>query len=85
MALSEIQKLEKRNEKVQFNEIIKVSKWFALSSSLLKDRKTIQTIAEIEKKNGNASMIMLGNSVFSDKHFKDAMKFKITNRGAHVA
>ena len=42
----------------------------------------LKTINEIEKNNGNASMIMLGNAVFSDKRFKDSIELKISNKGA---
>ena len=38
----------------------------------------------IEENNGNASMIMLGNSVFSDKPFGGAIRLKISDIGAHV-
>ena len=40
-------------------------------------------IKNIEKNSGNASMIMLGNAVFSNKKFSGAVKLKISNEGAH--
>ena len=72
------------NKKLKFNQIIKISKEFAINSWLLRDNQTIQTIKEIEKIGGNASMIMLGNAVFSDKPFKDSIKLKISNKGAYL-
>ena len=73
-----------KNKRVQFKDIIKISKEFAVKSALLHDIKTISAIKNIAKNNGNASMIMLGNAVFSDKHFAAAMKLKISNKGAHL-
>ena len=29
-------------------------------------------------------MIMLGNAVFSDRPFKGSVKFKISDKGAHI-
>jgi len=37
---------------------------------------------EIENKNGNASMIMLGNAVFSDIPFLGCRKLRINNKKA---
>src|SRR3989338_8875486 len=61
---------------------IKISKGFAVGSGLLKDKNTIEAIKNIEKNKGNASMIMLGNAVFSDKYFKGAIKLKISDKKA---
>ena len=83
-SLKKIQKLIKWNKTIKFSDIIKISKEFAVNSGLLKDKKTIQAIENIEKNNGHASMIMLGNAVFSDKSFKGANKFKISGKGAHI-
>ena len=83
-SLSIIKQLINNNENIQFEGIIKISKDFAIKSGLLKDKQTAETIKEIENVNGNASMIMLGNAVFSNKPFKDSMKFKITDKGAHL-
>lgn len=82
-ALISIKKMIK-NKKMGFEEIIRISKKFAVNSGLLKDKRTIRTINEIEKNNGNASMIMLGNAVFSDKPFKGAVKLKISGKGARL-
>ncbi|MBI2660593.1 hypothetical protein HYX07_05515 [Candidatus Woesearchaeota archaeon] len=81
VALSKIKNLLKVND-IKFGNIIKASKEFAADSGLLRDRQTAETIKKIEKSKGNASMIMLGNAVFSDKPFKGALKFKIADKGA---
>ena len=83
-ALSEINQLLKFNKNIKFNQIIEISREFAENSGLLKDKQTIQTIRNIEKDYGNASMIMLGNAVFSDKPFKNSIKLKISDKGAHL-
>ena len=83
-SLIKIKNLLKNKKEISFRDIIKISKEFAERSGLLKDRKTLETIKNIEKNNGNASMIMLGNAVFSDKHFEGAAKFKISGVGAHL-
>ena len=83
-SLKKIRQLIKNNKKIQFKDIIKISKDFSDGSGLLKDKKTRETIKYIEINDGNASMIMLGNAVFSDKPFEGAIRFKITDKGAHV-
>ena len=84
ISLEKIKELIKNNKNIQFKSIIKISKKFSADSGLLKDRRTIETIKNIEKNSGNASMIMLGNAVFSDKSFKGASKFRISGKGAHL-
>lgn len=83
-ALNKIKQLLKFNKNLQFKQIIEISKEFAENSGLLKDKMTTETIKNIEKNNGNASMIMLGNAVFSDKPFKNSIKLKISDEGAHL-
>ena len=84
-SLSKIQSLTKYNKnKIKFKDVIRISKDFAVNSGLLKNKKIIRTIKNIEKNGGNASMIMLGNSVFSDRKFKGASRFKISGKGAHL-
>ena len=83
-SLGKIKILLQSKNGIKFKDIIKISKEFSVNSGLLRDKKTIETIKNIEKNKGSASMIMLGNSVFSDKPFKGALKFKISNEGAHL-
>ena len=61
-----------------------ISKEFAVNSGLLTNKNLINLIKKIEKNNGNASMIMLGNAVFSDIPFKGSKKLKIVNKGVHL-
>ncbi|MBL7054141.1 GHMP kinase [Candidatus Woesearchaeota archaeon] len=69
-------------KKPQLNKLISISKEFAVDSGLLKDEKIKDVIKTIEKNNGNASMIMLGNAVFSDKRFKGCRMVKIADKRA---
>ena len=62
--------------------LIKISKEFSINSGLLKSKKTINIIKNIENKDGNASMIMLGNSVFSDIYFKGSKELIIKDKSA---
>ncbi len=79
-AISRIKSLKKPSLK----EIIKISKEFAVQSELLSNKIIINIIKKINKKNGSASMIMLGNSVFSDVPFEGCKKVKISDKGAHI-
>lgn len=83
-ALNQVQNYAKINKKMRFNDVIQISKEFASKSGLLKDKRTIKTISEIEKNKGNASMIMLGNAVFSDTPFKNAVKLRIKDNRART-
>lgn len=73
--------LKKINQQKKPNliKIIKLSKEFSIESGLLKNKKAIKIIKNIEKNKGNASMIMLGKAVFSNKRFKGCKELKINN------
>ena len=82
VSLSKIKDLLKNNKNAGFSRIIRISNEFSIQSGLLKDKQAIKTIKSIEENNGSASMIMLGNAVFSDRPFKGALKFKVAGKGA---
>ena len=84
IALNKIKKLLAHDKKINLGDIIDISKEFSIDSGLLKEKDTMKTIKLIEKNGGKASMIMLGNAVFSNMPFKGSIKFKISNKGAHV-
>ena len=65
-------------------DVIRISRDFSLESGLLKDKKVKYLIKNIENKGGNASMIMLGNAVYSDKPFKGCKKLKISTTAARL-
>ncbi len=82
--LQEVQALLKMNKKIAFGDIITISKQFAVESGLLTNKKVIEQIETIQKNNGHASMIMLGNAVFSDTSFPGSTKLFISDKGAHL-
>ncbi len=84
VALGKMQDLLKSGEKVELGYIIKLSKEFAIKSGLLTDKKVIETIEAIEKDSGQASMIMLGDAVFSNINFPGAKRLTISDQGAYV-
>ena len=69
-----LQALEKltKSDAVDFNACIQLSKQFSLNSGLLEDSRVKETINGIEAAGGVASMIMLGNAVFSTQPFEGA-------------
>src|SRR3989338_2289553 len=81
-SLNKIKKLDRHN--INLENLVKISKEFAVESGLLKSGNVKNLIKKIEDNNGNASMIMLGNAVFSDKNFKGSKKIIIMDKGAHL-
>lgn len=79
-ALKNIKRLKTKNLK----DMIKISKRFSIESSLLDNKRIINIINQIENNDGNASMIMLGNAVFSDKRFKGCKELTINDKGAYL-
>jgi len=77
-ALNKIKRLKKKN----LENLIKISKEFSIDSKLLKNHKIIKIIKNIENKDGNASMIMLGNAVFSDSYFIGSKELIIKDKCA---
>jgi len=71
IALSELKELMK-SDSISFEAYIEVSKSFTLNSGLLRDKRVREVIQQIETENGFASMIMLGNAVFSTQYFEGA-------------
>ncbi len=67
-----------------FNACFAVSKQFSVESGLLRDARVIDTISQIEAEGGVASMIMLGNGVFSTHSFAGAVKTRLVNNPARL-
>jgi|TARA_Y100000310_G_scaffold252829_1_gene259567 pantoate kinase len=74
----------KNDKNINLKEIIKISKEFSIKSDLLQSEKIINLIKKIERGKGNASMIMLGEAVFSDRAFKGSKKLVIKDKGAYI-
>jgi len=75
--------LEKIKNKKNLNDIIDISKEFAIKSNLM-NKKLLNIINKIEKNNGKASMIMLGNAIFSNIPFKNCKNVKISYNKARL-
>ncbi len=67
-----------------FNACCAVSKQFSVESGLLSDARVIDTIAHIEAEGGVASMIMLGNGVFSTHAFENAVETQLVHNPARL-
>tara|TARA_Y100000310_G_scaffold217822_1_gene218921 strand:+ start:14423 stop:15247 length:825 start_codon:yes stop_codon:yes gene_type:complete len=78
--LKALNKIKSSNKNLK--NLINISKEFSINSGLLKNKKVIEIINNVEKKNGNASMIMLGNAVFSDTKFRGSKVLTIKDKGA---
>jgi len=81
-ALRKIKKLGENN--INLKVLIYISKEFSEESGLLRNKNVIETINSIEKNEGNASMIMLGNSVFSDTKFKGSKMLRTSELSAYL-
>ena len=69
---------------VDFESCIGLSKRFAVDSGLLQDSQVRETIDRIEAAGGAASMIMLGNAVFSTEPFDGAEETRLSRRRVEV-
>ena len=67
-----------------FNACCAVSKQFSVESGLLSDARVIDTIRHIEAEGGVASMIMLGNGVFSTHPFEKAVETQLIHNPARL-
>jgi pantoate kinase len=67
-----------------FTACFAVAKQFSVESGLLSDTRVIDTIAQIEAAGGVASMIMLGNGVFSTYTFDGATETQLSKNPARL-
>ena len=80
-ALTELTRL-KNNSETQFAKYIGIAKAFSVESGLLLDNDVKSAIDECEAAGGSASMIMLGNAVFSDVPFSGSRTTRLSKRRA---
>lgn len=66
------------------NDCFAVAKQFSVESGLLSDKRVIDTIAQVETSGGVASMIMLGNGVFSTHAFDGATETQLAKNPARL-
>ena len=81
--LGELEALANRGES-NFGAYVTASKRFAVESQLMRDEQVRNTIAAIEADGGYASMIMLGNAVFSTVEFEGATATRISKRAGEL-
>ncbi|MBU0628398.1 MAG: hypothetical protein KKC75_04355 [Nanoarchaeota archaeon] len=74
----------KKDKKIKLAQLIKISKEFTEKAGLLKDKRVLKVISEVEKNKGAASMNMLGNSVFSSIPFEGCSKLRVSNVRAGI-
>ncbi|MBR9699120.1 GHMP kinase [Candidatus Woesearchaeota archaeon] len=67
-----------------FERLVEISKQFAVESGLLRHAQVKRIIHSVEQKGGRASMIMLGNAVFSTLSFAGSKKAYISKKGAYL-
>ena len=82
-ALRDLGRLKDENES-EFAKYIRVAKTFSIESGLLRDDDVKRTIRECEETGGTASMIMLGNAVFSDVPFVGAKTTRLAKRRVEI-
>ncbi|MDE0638722.1 MAG: pantoate kinase [Candidatus Poribacteria bacterium] len=84
-ALAALQKLTHTPSNPElFTACFAVAKQFSVESGLLSDARVIDTIAQIEAAGGVASMIMLGNGVFSTHTFDGATETQLSKNPARL-
>ena len=82
-ALADIGALADRGVAV-FDEYISTAKRFSVESGLLRHPDVRRIIADVEAAGGAASMIMLGNAVFSTTAFEGARETRLARRRVRV-
>ena len=81
--LADIGKLAERGV-AEFGEYIAAARRFSVESGLLRHPEVRRIIAEVEAAGGAASMIMLGNAVFSTIAFEGARETRLARHRARV-
>ena len=84
-ALAEIEASIERGDGITFPDLITLALDFAKSSGLLMDQRVEQSIIQAQANGGAATMIMLGNAVFSTAPFPGSTETTLSNTAAHLA
>ena len=82
-ALADLAVLAER-EVPEFPEYVAIAKRFSVASGLLRHPGVRRTIAEVEAAGGAASMVMLGNAVFSTVAFEGASETELAKHRVRV-
>ncbi|MBI2576485.1 hypothetical protein HYV84_04685 [Candidatus Woesearchaeota archaeon] len=76
--------LLRANKKLRWESIIPLGKEFSLGSGLLRDKKLIRCINQIEGRGGFATMALLGKTIISTKPFPGSKPISVSLQGARV-
>ncbi len=85
IALDTLTGILRRRRVVDFEKLTDIALGFATSSGLLMDRDVKRCISEARAAGGSASMIMLGNAVFSTVPFEGSIKTRLARHSARLA
>lgn len=83
-ALAKIEASIERHDAITFAELVTLALDFAKSSGLLMDQRVEQAISQAQNNGGAATMIMLGNAVFSTTPFPGSTETTLSNTAAHL-
>ena len=83
-ALASIQNTVNNGPDITFPELITLALGFAESSGLLMDERVKDSIAKAQSSGGAATMIMLGNAVFSTTSFPGSTETMLSSTAAHL-
>lgn len=83
-ALAEIEDAIERGNGITFSDLIALALDFAKSSGLLMDDRVERAIRQAQANGGAATMIMLGNAVFSTAPFPGSTGTTLSNTAAHL-
>lgn len=83
-ALAEIETAIERGNRITFSDLIALALDFAKSSGLLMDERVERAIGQAQANGGAATMIMLGNAVFSTAPFPGSTETTLSNTAADL-
>ena len=83
-ALTSIQSCIDNSTTISFDQLIALALQFAESSELLMDHRVKDSIAQANANGGVATMIMLGNAVFSTAPFPGSTETMLSRAAAHL-
>ena len=83
-ALALIQNTVDNGPDITFSELISLALRFAESSGLLMDDRVKNSISQAQSNGGVATMIMLGNAVFSTAPFPGSTQTMLSSTAAHL-
>ncbi len=84
VSLETLAGMMRKSRQIRFSLLADIALGFATSSGLLADPSVKECISEARAAGGSASMIMLGNSVFSTTPFEKCNKTMLSQISAHV-